>query len=140
MKRPSRKTVIKYAIATAVGVLLGWAYLASQASAYGPLADQTALDQLRLLCDAFCVPGLLLLMTGLLVTVSNEGALDAAGYLGHYLYHVLVPGKRASVQRYGDYVLTKRGKRVVGYGFLYVVGGVFMAVGLVLYLLFKVNS
>lgn len=140
MKLPQRKTVVKYGVTIGIGALLAWGYLASQASEYGSLWSQTTLDQLRLLCDAFMVPGLLLILSGLMVTVTNEGSLDGVTYLGHYLYHMFVPGKRASTQRYADSVETKRGKRIHGYGFLYFVGIGFLAVGAVFYVLYKFHA
>lgn len=140
MRLPKRRTVIKYGSTIAVGALLGWMYLAVQKSEYGPFADRTSLDQLRLLCDAFTIPGLLLLLSGLLITVTNEGSLDGVRYLGHYLYHMFIPGKRGSTQRYADFVVDKRAKRVTGYSFLYIVAGMFMAAALVFYALYKIHS
>lgn len=140
MKRPERKTVIKYGIAIAVAALLGWMYLAIQKSEYGAFANRTPIDQLRLLCDVFTVPGLLLVLSGLLVMVSNEGAMNGIKYLGHYMYHMFVPGKRGSTKRYADFIEEQSGKRVTGYGFLFVVGGVCFAIALVFYGLYKLQS
>ncbi len=140
MRFPTRNTLIKYGSTIALGALFAWVYLANQEVAYGPFDQQSVADQLRQLCDAFCIPGLLFLLSGLLMVIANEGALDGLSYLGHYMYHMFVPGKRSGTQRYGDYVAKKRSKRTTGFGFLFVVGGVSLAIGLVFYALYKFNA
>lgn len=140
MKLPERKTLIKYCVSAGLCVLFVWIYLSNYELEYGAFAQQTKLVQLRLLCDCFTIPGLLMLLSGLLMTVANEGALDGLGYLGHYMYHMFIPGMRGSTKRYGDYVASKREKRVRGFGFLYVIGGICMAFALVFYAMYKLSA
>lgn len=140
MKLPQRKTVIKYGITITVAAFLGWMYLAIQKSEYGAFLDRAPIDQLRLLCDTFTIPGLMLMLSGLLVMVTNEGSLNGVKYLGHYMYHMFVPGKRDSTKRYADFVEEQSGKRVTGFGFLFVVGAACLAIALIFYILYKLHG
>ena len=140
MRLPKRNTIIKYAITAGISALFAWIYLANHEVEYGPLAQQSRLDQYRLICDAFTIPGVLLVLSGFLVSIANEGALDGLSYLGHYMYHMFVPGKRSETMRYGDYVEAKKSKRISGFGFLIKSGAVCMAFALVFYALYKLNA
>lgn len=91
----------------------------------------TLAEQMRLLCDAFTIPAVMLLCLGGLVWASNEGALDGIGYVLSFTIKSLTPGKRGTIEKYADYVERKREKRGGGYGFLLISGAVVMAIALV---------
>ncbi len=94
-------------------------------------------DQFLILCDAFTIPGILLLMVGFLVWVSNEGALDGVTYAVRFAVFSLIPGRRLERdEKYSEYVERRRGKKVRGYGFLFVSGAVTLAISLVFMALF----
>ena len=93
-------------------------------------------DKYRMLSDAFAVPGMLLLMFGCLIWISNLGALDGLAYAVSFAIRSLIPGGRNKDEKYGDYVERKREKRIKGYGFLFLSGGMTMAVAVVLMILF----
>ncbi len=134
MKLPQRKTVIKYAVTCGVALVLGGAEMALQLSQAGSFFSQTTAEQMRFLCDAFTVPGMLIVLSGLMMLIAREGALDGLSYLGHYLYHLFIPGKRGTTQGYSDYVSAKQEKRkeqAGTYGFLFVVGGACLAISLI---------
>lgn len=131
MSKSRKTTLLKYGISIAVCVLLAALYLYGQASELGELSEQSLQEQYRLLCNAFTIPGMLLILSGLLVAVTNEGSLDGVGYLGHYLVNVLLPGRRRNIKKYYDYITEKRKKRVSGYSFLFVVGGICMLIAVV---------
>ncbi len=136
MKRPQRTTLVKYTATGCVCLMLGGTYLVSQTSELGNFFGLDTVTQMRLLCDAFTVPGMLLILFGLLMAVSREGVLDGVTYLGHYVIHALIPGQRDGLLRYGDYVAAKREKRESNpgnYRFLYIAGGVCMAVAMVFF-------
>lgn len=131
MSKESRTNLIKYAIAFAVGIALAVVYVSLR-----DFAAQETAEKFRILCDAFTVPGALLLLSGALMTVSNTGALDGLGYIGRQAAGMFIPGKGLGTERYADYIERKRQNRTKGYGFLYVSGCVFMAVALVFLILF----
>ena len=131
MSKPDRTNLIRYAIAFAVGIALSIVYVSVR-----DFGTQELADKYRILCDAFTVPGALLLLSGALMTVSNTGALDGLGYVGKQAVGMFIPGKGLGTERYADYVERRRQKRVQGYGFLYVSGSIFVALALVFLILF----
>lgn len=124
--------LIKYSCSIAFVALLGLLYLNTQ-----DYKDASQLDQYRLLCDAFSVPGVLLIMFGAMVWASNEGALLGVGYVLRYAIFSLIPGKRLERdEKYGDYVARKCENKVSGYGFLFYTGLVSLGISLVFMVLF----
>jgi hypothetical protein len=132
VKKKITKTVIKYAITLAIG--LGIVYIF-----YSLRQDSihTINKQYRVLCDAFTVPGLLMIMFGLLIWVSTTGTFDILSYAFAYAFSRLVPGMTYyREEKYYDYVQRKKGQRVKGYSFLFICGFVFLAVAVVFRYLF----
>ncbi|MBR5446692.1 MAG: DUF3899 domain-containing protein [Clostridia bacterium] len=119
-----QSTLLKYGVTTAIAAFFAWLLLDLR----GYAMAVTAVDRYRILADAFTIPGMLLLMVGLLVVVSNEGMFEGLSYVLSYAVKTLVPGMNKGHERYGDYVERRREKgRASGFGFLFVVGAVFMA-------------
>jgi len=129
----TRTNVIKYAIAFAVGIALAVFYVSVR-----DFGVQTLADKYRILCDAFTVPAVLLIMSGALMSISNTGALDGLSYIAKQGLGMFIPGKGLGTERYADYVERKRGNRVKGYSFLYISGCVFMALALVFLIFFYI--
>lgn len=112
--------------------LAAWLYL----GAYD-FPDASLVEKYRLLCDAFTIPGVILLMLGCLIWASGQGALDGVTYALRYAIYSLIPGKLLErSEKYGDYIQRKRENRLKGYGFLFITGGASMAVSLVFMALF----
>lgn len=128
--------LLKYGISSGIGLLVAVMYFFTHVSMES-LGSMPTVDLVLVLCDAFFVPGTFMLMLGLLFWVASEGALDGVGYLGSCLVKTLLPGKRAEFERYGDYVERKRGSRKKGYGFLCIVGLVFLAIAGILQIVFN---
>lgn len=135
-KQRTVSNAIKYGISAALTLLLAYAFVSFRVEALSDLARLSDVELYRILCDAFTVPGLLFLMAGLLMTISNAGALDGVGYVVGNAVKMLIPGRAAKMERYKEYLDRKRENRPKGYGFLYVVGGAAMAVALVFLFLF----
>ena len=133
MKKPVWKSILKYGLALAAGLGMVYAYIAPR-----DLASQTVIEQYHILCDAFTLPGLLMASVGLMVLMGNLGALDTLAFAVHYLLHTFIPlmGKGKS---YIDFVLDRREHKVHGFGFLFVVGLLLTAVGVV-YLMLYLNA
>ncbi len=131
MSPQTRNNVIKYAIAFAVGAALAVFYVSVR-----DFGLQTLADKYRILCDAFTVPAVLLIMSGALMSISNTGAMDGLSYIAKQGLGMFIPGKGLGTERYADYVERKRENRVKGYGFLYISGCVFLALALVFLILF----
>lgn len=131
MNRQRKIKLIQYGICGSVCLLLAAVYLISN-----DFLSLGTKDLLRILCDAFTIPGLLCVFAGLLVWGSNEGAFDGVGYVLSYAFHALIPGNIHPRESYRDYLERKRGKRVAGYGFLFVCGGICILLALLFLILF----
>ena len=131
MSEKVKANLIKYGSAIAAGLLLAYVYVALR-----DLSAEPLVDKYRILCDAFTVPGVLLVMSGALMSISNAGALDGLGYLVKQGIGMLIPGKGLGMEKYADYIERRRANRVTGYGFLYITGAGFMIVAFVFMALF----
>lgn len=132
MSKRGKILLAKYG-GSALGVgVFAWLYVSSR-----DFLGQPLVEQYRILCDAFTVPGLLLIIFGSLLWVSNTGALDGLMYAVTTAVRFLIPGGRLKMEeKYGDYVERRREKPVRGYGFLLISGCVTMAISLVFMALF----
>lgn len=128
MRKPEWKTLLKYGIAAAANLLFAAVYFFGHVP-MSRISETVPAELARHLCDAFFVPGMLTLLTGLLMWVASEGALDGISYLGSCLVKTLIPGKHGGFERYGDYLERKRETRKKGgMGFLCIVGLVFVLI------------
>jgi hypothetical protein len=111
------------------------AFVAIMAIVYISLRDFAAaetVDKYLILCDAFTVPGMLLILFGGLLWASSLGAMDGLTYVVRFAVMSLIPGKRSKRdETYGDYLEHRMQNRAKGYGFLFISGLVTMAVALV---------
>ena len=109
-----------------VGVLAG-TYLWS-----GRFLEQNMIEQLRLLCDAFAIPGVLLLCLGALIWTMGQGALDGLTYSLRLALGALIPGKRLEKEEnYGAYVASQRAKSRGKVSGMLICGGVAVGISLV---------
>ena len=132
--RKSLKVWIYRCLSTlAIGAAIAWWYGNSRWS-----EDLALVEQYRVLCDAFSIPGILMVLFGALFTLNNLGALDTISYLLSYLPRMIAPGAFGEPEKLLDYVERRREKRTRGYSFLYVVG--FMFLGIAIYYLVKFYS
>ena len=124
-----KQILLKYGITTAVAggmtVFLLWLRDYSEAV--------TLADRYRLLADAFTIPGVLLVMVAALVWISSDGFFDGLAYAFSRVGSMFIPFHRQSAKHmtYYDYKMSKKDKRPHGYGFLFYVGLVFVAIALV---------
>lgn len=132
MSKEAKAKLLKYGCCVLFIGLLAYLYLNLHS-----FSDADLSNKLRLLCDAFTIPGLLLIMFGGLLWASNEGAMDGLGYVLGRLARTLVPGDGIRKhERYADYVERKRNNPVRGFSFLFIAGGVSLAVSIVFLVLF----
>ena len=126
MSKRAKTLLTKYGCCAAFVAALAYVYIAARDF------DGAALwEKLVMLCDAFTIPGMLLILAGAMVWVANMGALDGLSYAVAWAFRSLIPGGRASRdETYADYVERKRENKVRGYGFLFIAGGITMAVAI----------
>ena len=128
-----KNILLKCGIAAAIGAGMVWLTLSLHG--FSELTDSAA--RIRLLADAFTIPGVIMVMVGFLVMVANGGFFNGVSYVASYAVKMLIPGANKNHERYGDYVVRKREKgKVTGYGFIFVVGLVFVLVAVIFTVLF----
>ena len=121
--RKSRKVMILRCLsALAVGGAVAWLYATSRWE-----EEMELVQQYRVLCDAFSIPGMMMVLFAMLFTLNNLGALDTIAYLMSYLPRAIAPAAFGEPEKLLDFVERRRGKRTKGYGFLYIVGFFFLA-------------
>ena len=135
MSSTVKKNLIKYGVTSFLALGLAFLYVYLRVDLADPAAT-ARLEWYKILSDAFTIPGLLLLMFGCLMSLSNMGAMDGLGYVVVNTLKMLIPGGGLKLERYKEYLERRRENRVKGYGFLYVIGAVFMSVALVCMVLF----
>ncbi len=121
-----KSKLIKYGITALIGLLLAVFVLNN----YGFFEMSEADDRYKCLCDAFTIPGVVLIMCGALVWISQQGMFDSLSYAGK----MIVDQFRINSEhlKYGDYVMEKRENRKEGgFGFLIITGAVFTAISLI---------
>lgn len=126
------KKLLKYGVAALIGAAMTATYLILRDFTGG----EPPAERYRMLCDAFTIPGVVLMLSAALVALSNEGSFTGIGYSMNYMFSRLIPGIGLRQETYADYLERREGKKIKGYGFLLQVGIVFMAVALVYYALF----
>lgn len=89
------------------------------------------------LADAFTIPAVIMLMVGVMVWISTQGMFDILTYgLGRGLGS-LVPFLRLEKdERFYDYKQRKQNKRIKGYSFLFISGGIYFIPALVFNILY----
>ena len=130
-----KKNLIKYGVTIGLALLLAFFYVYVRIDFSAPGATPLV-EWYRTVCDGFTIPGLILVMLGCLMSLSNIGAMDGLGYVVSIAVKMLIPGGALNMERYKEYLDRRRENRVKGYGFLYLVGGGCLAIALVFMVLF----
>lgn len=130
--RKSRKVMILRCLsAAAVGGAVAWFYGTSRWQ-----EEMELVEQYRVLCDAFSIPGILMVLFAMLFSLNNLGALDTIAYLMSFLPRMIAPGAFGEPEKLIDFVENRRQKRSKGYGFLYIVGFIFLGIAIYYLVLF----
>lgn len=125
----------KYTGCALITLLLSWIYLRPR-----NFAEAVLQERFLLLCDALTIPGLLMILSGALLWVSNEGAFLGVSYVVRIAVFALIPGKRKDgYEKYGDYVECKSQKKIGGYSFLFWSGLVAMGFAVVFFVLYSLQ-
>ena len=103
--------------------------------------NQPLVDQYLMLSDAFTIPGVLLILLGCLIWATDLGGFYGIGFVVNYakksIMSFVVPGALGDIENFHDYVERKKAEgRITGYGFLYIVGGIALAISFIFMYLF----
>ena len=125
MRKSIKAMLLRCLSAAAVGGAVAWMYGTSRWE-----EEMELVLQYRVLCDAFSIPGIMMILFALLFSLNNLGALDTIAYLMSFLPRMIAPGAFGEPQKLYDFVETRRQKRSKGYGFLYIVGFIFLGIAI----------
>ncbi|MBR0443028.1 MAG: DUF3899 domain-containing protein [Clostridia bacterium] len=125
------KLIKKYLITLIIGfstaALIAWSK---------DVFSQTALVQIfHILCDSFFAVGTVIVCAGLLVFSSNEGTFDIMVYGMNSFLDMFRKKSRKKYDTFYDYRESRADKKI-GFGFLLICGLLFVAISLVMYLLY----
>lgn len=126
-----KKKIIRYLITAGVGLVI--ALCVSFVKSLYWLEDIT--DIMQALSDCFVVPGLFLILFGLLVVCSNGGTFDMLGFGTKKVISVFKrhPSEKDRESFYEYRNRKQESKR--SFGYLIIVGVVFLAIGMVFFVL-----
>lgn len=100
MQKIKWRTIIYYAIPT----LIGAAMTALILDTHDLSAAENVAERYRILCDAFTVPGVVLILFGVLLILSSKGAFDGIGYAAKHAIRMLIPGRGGIRETYREYL------------------------------------
>ena len=136
MTNKTRKKLTSYAVTALAGGALSAVILVL----HGFGSAETAAERYTILCDAFTIPGILMIMIGLLLVISGTGALDGISYAIRGVGRQLIPFLRIQNETFYDFVQRKDKKRKTRQNtFLFVTGAVFLAAAIVFLVLFEIS-
>ena len=126
-----KSKIIKYSVISAIGLMMSYIVMNN----YGFFEAQDLAYRYRVLCDAFTIPGVIFIMCGALVWISQQGMFDTLSYAGKMVMDQF--RREHEHTKYVDYVLEKREtRRQGGFAFMIITGLAFVAVSLVFFALF----
>lgn len=126
------KSLTKYAITLLVGFTLAFLILLSK----DIFAQTEAVKIFHILCDGFFVVGVVVTSAGLLVFSSNEGTFDMLVYGVNTFLDLFRRQSARKYETFYDYRSARSDKKI-RFGFLLLCGLFFLAVSMVMYLLYR---
>lgn len=131
MAEEKNRWYVKYIICFLVGAALCVFILVNR----NVIAITDKKELFKTLCDAFTVPGVILILFGVLLLIANAGAFDGVSYGIRRAIAALIPVYRGKVEKYAEYKEKKEQKRETDKGFsckfMFFVGLGFFAVSLI---------
>ena len=125
-------TIKKYGIAFAVMVIITIGVLSIREFGAAGSMQEKYLD----LADAFTIPGVVMIMSGLLVWVTSQGGFDMISYGILRAKDSLIPGSKHSGEQFYDYKVRQDKKRPKGYSFMFISGGIYLIPAIIFNILY----
>lgn len=131
--------VITTAVVAVLVVLMAWVrgvFSEIDPQKLAALNETETQYRIKLLCDAFSIPGVLAICFGLLVIVSNGGAFDMLAYSMRAFFRLFK--KDPLDRKYGSYYDYQQARKEKKRSFWYfiIVGGAYLLVGIVLLIVY----
>ena len=136
MRNSQKKGFLPYLISSLFVLALAALYIGLR-----DFFNQPLVDQYLMLSDEFTIPGVLLILLGCLIWATDLGGFYGIGFVVNYskksIMSFVVPGALGDIENFHDYVERKKAEgRITGYGFLYIVGGIALAISFIFMYLF----
>ena len=125
-KKQILSTILKYAACIIPGGLVTWLVL----DLHGYAFASSEAERYRVLCDAFTIPGVVLVMISLLFIISNSGGFDGIGYAVKRAAKMLLPFVGKDMEKYYDYKERRQNSKLKGFSFIWKSGLLFLAAAL----------
>lgn len=136
MAEQNSRWYIKYIVCSVIAAALCVFILANR----NVLAIEEKKVLYQALSDAFCVPGVVMLLFGVLFMIARAGAFDGISYAMKRAVAALIPLYRDKAEKYADYKEKKDKKREADKSFgvkpMFITGALFFATSLVFLALF----
>ena len=128
MSEKCKKLLAKYVIS----ILVSLAVIVFVLYNRGFFATSETKNRILYLADAFTIPGVVILMVGVMTWLSSAfGLFDGLTYSLGRLARSLIPGGNLSDEKFYDYKQRKMESRKTDYAFLFIVGGSLLLIAIV---------
>ena len=135
MKEVKKEIIIKYVICFIVASLITVTVFWSS----GFFTDNVGVN-LQIVADGVSVSGILLILFAGLMFVSGEGALLGIGFVMKSVFQWFIPVGKMNHETYAQYRQRKTGRtKKPGDNCIFVIGLIFLAVGIILNIIWYVN-
>ncbi len=122
MNEERKAKLIKIAVGYAISLVVGVGLMLVILHNYGYSTAETERDKLRILCDAFTIPGVSLMLCAALVAVYNQGVFTGVTYGLRRMKDIFLPFLKSEYVKYPDYKRKKEAKKIKNYSFLFFTG------------------
>ena len=132
-----KKSLVRHLVKYGVAIGIGAAFVGLIVS----LRDFTVMsesEKIKNWADAFTIPGVIYVMLGIMVWISTTGFFDMLSYGLSRAGRMFVPflSAKRNDETFYDYKVRKNSDRFSGYSFMFIVGAIFIVIGVVFTILF----
>lgn len=135
-----KKKLLQYGATAVVGALI--ALWVMNIEGFFIIIDSES-DQIKeifnILCNAFFIPGMLLILSGVIMWIASKGFFDSFGYAGRTAAHMFIPFMKPERKSFYDYKEEKAKKRGKVPYFLMIVGAAYLLISVVFLILWCVK-
>lgn len=122
----------KYLLSFAVMGAVTWFVLAIREHSSSLPLDVKYLN----LADAFTIPAVIMLMVGVLVWLASQGTFDMLSYGFIRAKESFIPSAKYKHETFYDYKVRRGEKRIRGYSFMFISGGIYIIPALIFNILY----
>ena len=123
-----KSKLIRYLLGVGICAAIGIAIVLFHLKGHWYSQAETAAERYRILCDAFTIPGVILVAVSALILVYNQGVFTGLSYGLRGMKDIFLPFLKQEYVPYREYRQKKMEKKVKGYSFIFFTGLAFLAV------------